>query len=127
MLKFEGTTPDLVWSDKGIRDKALEAGFDDFLGKPFRAPALFALIEKHLDASLLARDEEVGRDENTAADGTLAVSNESVDIPRAILGELSGANRIRNLTVIKKIAQRLDQDHGNPDVAASICRQVISK
>ncbi len=103
-----------------FRDKALEAGFDDFLSKPFRTPSLFALLEKHLEASLLVREEPAKSDPPEASDQETVQPGTETNLSEETITELKSAVRIRNLTAIKKIAHRIGEDPANRETADRI-------
>ena len=54
-----------------FREKAIEAGFDDFLGKPFRTEELIQKVRKHLDVEFVEETpagEDTPKNEATTAE-----------------------------------------------------------
>jgi PAS domain S-box-containing protein len=84
-----------------FRDKAKEAGFDDFVAKPLRASELFTKIERHLDVRFT---EAEAAPPAPAAAGTGDVPP---DVAAEIAGRLGEAVRVRNVTALKTLAAEL--------------------
>ena len=83
-----------------FREKAIEAGFDDFLGKPFRTEELMEKLKKHLDLEFesAAMETPAGVADDAAGLG-------DVQLPAALLEKLKGALKIKNLTAINRVAR----------------------
>jgi signal transduction histidine kinase/CheY-like chemotaxis protein len=98
-----------------FRQKAIEAGFDDFLGKPFRVEELLQKLAKHLDVKFapLAAAEPVPADRQVAADDYRGVAADQLE-------RLRNALRIKNLTAIKAVAEQLSTDSGTAAVGEKI-------
>lgn len=93
----------------GFRQEAMNAGFDDFLGKPFRVTELMERLRKHLGLkfrSLPASDSKAKGDPD-ASDADVAMT-----IPVESLGQLREALAIKNLTAIKSVAEELADGDG---------------
>ncbi|MGI9243452.1 MAG: ATP-binding protein [Verrucomicrobiales bacterium] len=89
-----------------FREKALEAGFDDFLMKPLRIADLAQKMSKFLDLEFVhAEDDEAG--EPLGDEGPEELFG---DLPADMAEELSAAAGIRNLTKLGEIAERLLED-----------------
>ncbi len=104
-----------------FRAKAREAGFDDFLGKPFRVDELMQILHKHLEVEFEAGS--VGTD--APGDGT-DLENLGAGVYHGVSGEvvekLDAALKIRNLTAIKAIAETLATDPRQAPLAAEILK-----
>ncbi len=104
-----------------FREKARAAGFDDFLGKPFRVGELMHILEKHLDVQFERDDAMVniseGEDEESGAEEAdwSGVSDE-------ILEKLEAALKIRNLTSIKDVAAELSGDAEYTSLGAEVLK-----
>jgi len=98
-----------------FREKAVEAGFDDFLGKPFRVEELLQKLAKHLGVKFapLAHAEPAPRQ---VAAGDEVYSRVTEDQTQ----RLRDALRIKNLTAIKAVAQQLSADPGTVTVGERI-------
>ncbi len=92
-----------------FREKALRMGFDDFLGKPFRAGELFQKLAQHLGLELVAERREVEGVAEQACEPGASVPAQYVEALRAAL-------EINNVTAIKAVAAELAED---PETAAS--------
>jgi signal transduction histidine kinase/ActR/RegA family two-component response regulator len=104
-----------------FREKAKDAGFDDFLGKPFRVGELMHILEKHLDVKF-EKDEsgsEVLDDgKNSASPG----GGDYGGVPGEVVDKLDAALKIRNLTAIKGIAAILETESGQASLGAEILK-----
>jgi CheY-like chemotaxis protein/anti-sigma regulatory factor (Ser/Thr protein kinase) len=103
-----------------FRHKAIEAGFDDFLGKPFRTEDLLRILKKHLDVRFVA-ETAVAEDNATpcAVEGS-RWGDEAVS--RLALERLRAALRIKNLTAIKAVARELSSAPATAAVGDEIAR-----
>jgi len=90
-----------------FRRKALAAGFDDFLGKPFKAPALFALLVKHLAPDLLITETAMSRESVNPASEDSEGADTAEPLPAAVIEELAKAVAIRSLTAVNRISENL--------------------
>jgi len=85
-----------------FREKAIAAGFDDFLGKPFRAEELFQKLRKHLDVEFV--------EESTTADDTPA-SGPLEELPgrlaSLIAARIREAVAVGNITALHALAGEL--------------------
>ncbi|RKX33919.1 MAG: hypothetical protein DRP71_08765 [Verrucomicrobia bacterium] len=93
-----------------FRRKALAAGFDDFLGKPFKAPALFALLVKHLAPDLLVTETAVSRESVNPASEESEEADTAEPLPSTVIEELAKAVAIRSLTAVNRISEKLIRD-----------------
>lgn len=101
-----------------FREKAIAAGFDGFLGKPFRMEELVALLKKHIGATF-----DSTRIENTPASEDESQSGGSAEltaIPAAALEKFRAALKIKNLTALKSIAEELAADPATKPAGESI-------
>ena len=98
-----------------FREKAIEAGFDDFLGKPFRVEELLQKLAKHLDVKFtpLAATKPVPDNLQAAEDDYSGVSADQLE-------RLRNALRIKNLTAIKAVAEQLAADPGTVTIGNKI-------
>ncbi len=87
-----------------FREKAIEAGFDDFLGKPFRTEELIQKLQKHLEVTFEAAKPP---EEAVAAESGSEVA---ADIPAEALEKLREALKIKNLTAIKALVKEWEED-----------------
>jgi PAS domain S-box-containing protein len=97
-----------------FREKALRAGFDDFLAKPFRIDALMSLIKKYLDVVLV---EEDGGEEDDPPAVAAVVAAADFTVPSALLARLQAALKIRSLTTLKAGVDELGGVPGAEQVA----------
>lgn len=87
-----------------FREKAIAAGFSDFLGKPFRVAELMRVIARHLDLEFEKQAMELESEMVSSDEPVMGkLSSEMAD-------RLGAALKIRNLTAIKKIAEELRAD-----------------
>jgi signal transduction histidine kinase/DNA-binding response OmpR family regulator len=84
-----------------FHEKALKVGFDDFIGKPFKASELFEKLKRHLKASFIYEEEsEAHLLEKSAEDS-------EVSLPPEALDQFHQALEIKNITAMKKITDEL--------------------
>ena len=86
-----------------FRKKAVIAGFDDFLGKPFRASELIGKLQQHLGVEFVSDEKKPEAEIDSGGDGAIV-------LPERALEDLRKALKIRNLTAINAIAARLSED-----------------
>lgn len=105
-----------------FKDYALQAGFDDFLGKPLRAHELLQKIEAHLDVvyeTLTAEEVEVS-----------SMKKESKALPSAratdIGNRLRDAVKIRSLTAINALAAELASDEETDGIGKRIAESAAA-
>jgi CheY-like chemotaxis protein len=100
-----------------FKQQALDAGFDDFLGKPFRIDELLEKLKKHLGVefqSLPLDTSEPPPDQAVSPDDVRA------SVPADTLDRLRQALAIKNLTAIKTVADDLSAGPGTSDVGKRI-------
>jgi PAS domain S-box-containing protein len=88
-----------------FKNKAIIAGFDDFLGKPFRASELIGKLQQHLGIEFVYN----ARESKMESDGGGGAA-ETIVLPEDASEDLRKALKIRNLTAINAIAARLSAD-----------------
>lgn len=91
-----------------FREKAIAAGFDGFLGKPFRLEELIALLKKHIGAKFesISIDETLTDTPDPQADTKVEWSA----VPEETFEKFRAALRIKNLTALKSVAEELAGD-----------------
>lgn len=89
-----------------FRDKALEAGFDEFLMKPLRVSELAQKMSKILDIEFI----QLTDDEDIAVGGAIDPMEIFEELPQELIDELAAAAKVRNLTKLNKIASGLLED-----------------
>ncbi len=87
-----------------FREKAIQEGFDDFLGKPFRTEELMAILRRHLDVTFVDRAEATPEDTDPAGD------QQSIQLPIDARERLQAALKIRSLTAITALGAELAQE-----------------
>jgi len=90
-----------------FREQATKSGFDDFLGKPFRADDLMQKIQHHLSLEFVSDNRK-----DTAPDIANRVMAEpsklnAETLPADMADELKQALQIKNLTAIKALGKKL--------------------
>ncbi len=80
-----------------FKQKALDAGFDDFLSKPFRAAELYQILQTHLDLEFVNQEMPGEKRALTAPQA----------LPPAIAKELASALEIRNFSKINQLIEQL--------------------
>jgi DNA-binding response OmpR family regulator len=96
------------------RNQSLEAGYDDFIAKPFKAELLLAMIEKHLGSSWgwLREDRD---DADTKQNPGSPVPPPSASITTALL-DFAKIGDVRGLK--KQVDILLDEEKIAPETAA---------
>ncbi|MGI9243453.1 MAG: ATP-binding protein [Verrucomicrobiales bacterium] len=89
-----------------FRDKALDAGFDDFLMKPLRVAELAQKMSKFLEVEFIYPTGETELDATKEIDPVEMFE----DLPEEVIRDLADAAKIRNLTKLGEIAARLLED-----------------
>ncbi len=86
-----------------FREKAIGAGFDDFLPKPFRASELMLRLE-----------EQLGIEWVTEAPGAEGIAEKAVPVDFSLteedLKDLKASLKIKNLTALTALGKRLQED-----------------
>ncbi len=97
-----------------FRHKALEAGFNDFLGKPFRTSELFRLLVKHLPSERIIQEEPISEETSTPTDesGSKSTEQHSKPLPLEVIEELKAAIAIRSLTAVNQLCEKLLHEPG---------------
>ena len=104
-----------------FEDNAAEAGFDDYLGKPFRTSELVAKIKTHLGAEFVAGESPPAASSARSAEpGAAAEAEAGLELAAEIRDELRVALKIRNLTAINALAARLAADPATAAAGALI-------
>jgi len=83
-----------------FEEKAIEAGFDDYLSKPFHSSDLMRKLANHLKISFTPTSEQIAN----------PTQKEALEIPPSAAQELKAALAIRNLSKINAIISTLDRD-----------------
>ena len=89
-----------------FKEKALEEGFDDFLGKPFRTEELMEKLKEHLGVEYVSAEVESAEAEEGGGD--------LGEVPPEMLEKLKAALKIKNLAAINGIVKELKE---NPEAA----------
>ncbi len=106
-----------------FQKEAIEAGFDDFLGKPFRVAELMNKLAKHLDIEFAT----VTMDPASEAQGQIDRSEQTRGpVPAEFIERLRSALKIKNLTSIKTIAQELSSDAATAAAGEEVTRLMRS-
>ncbi|MHC4910057.1 MAG: ATP-binding protein, partial [Planctomycetota bacterium] len=103
-----------------FRVRAREAGFDDFLGKPFRLAELFQRIETHLGAKFESRSGAIETPAERAPSQRQASESrpdQTVHVDGEVLARLSDALRVRNVTALNAIIADLATRPGCAPIA----------
>jgi len=104
-----------------FREKAKGAGFDDFLGKPFRVGELMHILQKHLDVEF--EKGELGVEEPGGGKDPESLGGEDYSgLSGEVVDKLEAALKIRNLTAIKGIATNLERDPRLASLGAKILK-----
>lgn len=90
-----------------FRRKALAAGFDDFIGKPFRIRELMSCLKEHLDIEFIGNSTHT---RSTPSDDSPAETSATTTLPAETIERLQNALKIRSLTQINAIAKELKSD-----------------
>jgi PAS domain S-box-containing protein len=99
-----------------FKKEAMDAGFDDFLGKPFRADDLFDKLAKHLNVKLgksIAFEETQLLTADCSSQATAKLSGE-------LVAQLRQALKIKNLTAIKAVAKKAMADPKSNEIGEQI-------
>ena len=102
-----------------FEDKAAEAGFDDYLGKPFRTSELVAKIKTHLGAEFVAGEVPPAAASARSPEAR-ATPEAGTELAAGVRDELRAALKIRNLTAINAVAARLEADPATAAAGALI-------
>lgn len=100
--------------DPEFREKAIESGFDDFLGKPFRASELMQILQRLLDVEWIRESEGPCGEGNV---GELELRIEDNDLEKFL-----SALKIKNLTAMNTLAEELSADPASAAVGSEIAR-----
>ncbi|MFK5922781.1 MAG: response regulator [Verrucomicrobiota bacterium] len=104
-----------------FRQKAQDAGFDDFMGKPFWVGELMRILQRHLDVEFECDENEEGDCDSIEEGGDLA-ELELSGVSRSLVEKLNAAMKIRNLTAIKELAKELEADGDHSALAQEILK-----
>jgi hypothetical protein len=104
---------------------AAESGCDGFLSKPYREQEMFEMIEKHLGARFIYRDDELNLDEKVLS---LSISDEATiaafsKLPSEVLEEFDDAI---DLCDIDKISRALEKIRNDNDLLATALEPLIN-
>ena len=99
---------------------SLEAGFDDFLSKPFRIEGLLGKLKKHLSVRFVEDSAATSSTETLSSVRT----GEAVAVPVSadVRDRLRRALRVKNLTAIKGIARELAAEPTTASLGEEIVR-----
>jgi signal transduction histidine kinase/CheY-like chemotaxis protein len=103
--------------------KALAAGFDDYLGKPFRVAELMNKLARHLEIELTAEQTDAASPLQEDAEATLPAHG---PVPSELGERLRNALRIKNLTEIKAIAEELSADRATAAAGEEVAQLMRS-
>ncbi|MCF6314489.1 MAG: ATP-binding protein [Verrucomicrobiales bacterium] len=104
-----------------FRQKAKQAGFDDFMGKPFWVGELMRILQRHLDVEFVC-DDEKGGDCDKAAEAASLGEQDLAGVPGSLVDKLHAAMKIRNLTAIKELAKELEGSGDHSALAQEILK-----
>jgi len=89
------------------RESIMQAGFDDYVRKPFREEEIFAVMAKHLGLTYLRAGERADEPAREAGSG-LSAQRVQAALPPELFGELHHAvltlDTDQTITVVEKIA-----------------------
>ncbi len=105
-----------------FKKQALEAGFDDFLAKPFRVEELMDKLQKHLDLQFTS--VTLVEPPCPTEDTTFLASEELANILPQVHERLRRALKVKNLTAIKAVGKELADDAATATAGAEIIRLV---
>ncbi len=97
-----------------FRKKAVEAGFDGFLAKPFRAEQLMSTLQQHLDLQFVESEPDIRQADVEPLEGGLDM------LPADVIERLRNALRIKNLTALNAIAGELSAESDTATVGTKI-------
>ncbi|MCA9279143.1 MAG: response regulator [Phycisphaeraceae bacterium] len=89
-----------------FRERAFEEGFNDFLGKPFRATELFTIIDKHLDVIWETESSHSSATSEPQASSQLT-DNAFATVDPDVAQKLATAVQHSNFTAIQQITESL--------------------
>ena len=101
-----------------FREKAIEAGFSDFLPKPFRAAELTHVIQSHLGLEWIPVEEGAGPSGEATDTGEEHRETDvggNVLLPAEMKDRFHAAMKIKNLSALNSLAGELE---ANPDTAS---------
>ena len=96
----------------------MKSGFDDFVGKPFKASEIFSKISHHLDFQY---ENKVAEVDKVSPDATIYSA-----IDEHILIQLEELLKIKNITAIKELGFKLSHEAHTQSVGVKII-ELISK
>ncbi len=104
------------------RDRALASGCDDFLRKPFRATAMFDLLERHLGVEFVYAEEETPVDQTAgqadAAADSLFTTEALAALPQPLVADLQRAVGILDVPTTQTLIAQI-RAH-NPPMAEAL-------
>jgi CheY-like chemotaxis protein len=105
----------------GYKQQALNDGFDDFLGKPFRIAKLMEKLKRHLGAEFRSLSPDDSGESQRARE---TVADVCPRVPQHVIDRLRQALSIKNLTVIKSVADELSAATATCDAGKHIHKLV---
>ena len=100
------------------RSEYIEAGFADFIAKPFRFEEICACLQTHLQVEFEYAEEEEQEPEEAASDWN------GLRLPAELLANLQRATRLNNVTNIERCLGELEQLGEVPRRLASYLRRL---
>ncbi|MCZ6835044.1 MAG: response regulator, partial [Planctomycetota bacterium] len=101
-----------------FKNRAKEAGFDDFIAKPLRAAELFSKIESHLNVRYAKEEPAPEAEHADTSDQEL-----SPELAAEIVTRLQDAVRMRNISALTALAAELQSKReGGAALGARIAR-----
>ena len=101
-----------------FQQKALEEGFDDFLGKPFRTEELMEKLRHHLDLEFVDASGDAA-----PAGGGKEAALDWAGVPAELRDELIAALKIKNLTAINGVAGRLKEQPATTALGEEVAKR----
>jgi CHASE2 domain-containing sensor protein/CheY-like chemotaxis protein len=89
------------------RQMALQAGCDDFLGKPFRETDIFQLIHQHLGIDLVYEELSRSEPEQLAVNLTQICLESLAALPHQLLKDLEQATSEADMMVVDSLIQKI--------------------
>jgi PAS domain S-box-containing protein len=98
-----------------FREKAINAGFDDFLGKPFRTEELIQIIKNNLDVEFVQDDDHPDGAPDSETEAALGS-----ELAARVAGQIREAVKLGNITALNSLASELESEDGAAPCARRI-------